>query len=81
MRHYLVRKSTLQRARDVRDWAICCDGHELTLVPDRVHAIAIASRVAQADSEEFGHETDVLIEGEGGGLARYAIFGASPRLC
>lgn len=81
MRHYLVRKSSLQRARDARDWAICCDGRELTQVPERTRAIALASKVAQADAEEFGHETDVLIEGESGGLLQYAIFGAIPRLC
>ena len=41
----------------------------------------MANKVAQADSEEFGHETEVSIEGEAGTLFRYAIFGARPRLC
>ena len=81
MRHYTVKKSGIQSARDERDWAVCCEGHELTLVPERRRAIALASKVAQADSEEFGHETDVLIEGESGSLLQYAIFGALPRMC
>jgi hypothetical protein len=81
MRHYTVRKSGITSTREERDWAVCCEGHELTLVPERQRAIALASKVAQADSEEFGHETDVLIEGESGGLMQYAIFGAMPRMC
>lgn len=81
MRHYTVRKSESPVPRQERDWAVCCEGHELTLVPERQRAIALASKVAQADSEEFGHETDVLIEGESGTLMQYAIFGALPRMC
>ena len=81
MRHYMVRKSEVPSVREPRDWAVCCDGHELTLVSERQRAIALASRVAQADAEEFGHETDVLIQGESGSLLQYAIFGAMPRLC
>jgi hypothetical protein len=79
MRSYLVRRPERVLAED-RNWAVCCDGHELTRVTGRTHAIELASKVAQADSEEFGHETEVAIEGEAGSFFRYALFGARPRL-
>ena len=80
MRRYLVRRTARVPTED-RNWAVCCDGRELTLVPGRSRAIELASKVAQADSEEFGHETEVAIEGEAGSFFQYAIFGARPRLC
>jgi hypothetical protein len=80
MRRYLVRRAA-RILTDDRNWAVCCDGRELTHVPGRTRAIELASKVAQADSEEFGHETEVSIEGEAGAFFQYAIFGARPRLC
>ena len=81
MRRYLVRR-TARAVTEAQNWAVFCDGHELTLVPGRTRAIELASKVAQADSEEFGHETEVAIEGEAAGsFFQYAIFGARPRLC
>jgi hypothetical protein len=80
MRRYLVRRPA-QVMAEHPNWAVCCDGHELTRVAGRRHAIELASKVAQADSEEFGHETEVAIEGEAGSFFQYAIFGARPRLC
>jgi hypothetical protein len=81
-RHYLVRRTErVRRASRDTVWAICCEGQELTSLAERERAIDLASKVARADYEEFGTETDVLIEEDGGTVRRYACFGAKAKLC
>ena len=81
-RHYVVKAAAAAAPDDgesPRGRCITCEGRELAAMPERDAAIALATKVARADAEEFGTETVVVVEDDGGSES-HATFGTRTKL-